>query len=347
MIDIVRLTHALRPEGIEWPEREPGVASFRLEALTAANGIEHSAAHDALADVEATIAIARLIRARQPKLFDFAFNNRDKRRLAAELNVRAAKPVLHVSARYPARLGCIAAVVPLAMHPVNRNGVIVYDLRTDPGALLDMSAEQIRTRLYTASADLPEGAERIPLKVVHINRSPVIVPMGTITEQARERWHMDADTEQRHLQIVRDTPGLSEKVAEVFADKGGFPPQSDPDRDLYGSFLSDDDRQRCERVRVASPDELATLQPGFDAAKLDELLFRYRARNWPETLNRDERLRWEEFRRARLTEPGAGGSIVLDEYRHELSRMAVDLSLTAEQREVVNALIDWPVELGL
>ena len=347
MIDVVRLTRALRPEGIEWPEREPGVSSFRLEELTAANGIEHSGAHDALADVRATIEIARLIRDRQPKLFGFVFNNRDKRKLAAQLNVRAANPVLHVSARYPARLGCIAAVVPLAMHPANRNGVIVFDLRSDPTPLLQMSADEIRTRLYTATAELPEGVERIPLKVVHLNRSPVIVPMGTLTDAARECWSMDAAAEQRHLEVLLHADGLADKLAEVFGDGTAFPSQSDPDRDLYGGFLSDDDRRRCEQVRRTPPEQLGQLQPGFDALKLNELLFRYRARNWPETLTHDERLRWEEFRRARLTEPGAGGSIVLDDYRHQLSRMAVDLSLTPEQRAVVDALIDWPAELGL
>jgi exodeoxyribonuclease-1 len=347
MIDVVRLTHALRPEGIHWPEREPGVASFRLEDLTAANGIEHSGAHDALVDVRATIAVARLIRERQPRLFDFVLNNRDKQRLAAQLNVRAMQPVLHVSARYPARLGCIAAVVPLAMHPGNRNGVIVYDLRVDPSDLMRMSAEEIKTRLYTPSAELPEGVERIPLKVVHVNRAPVVVPMGTLTPEARERWQMDEVAEQAHLDALRSADGLAEKLAQVFDSRDAFPAQSDPDRDLYGSFLSDDDRRRCEAVRQADPEELATLQPGFEAGKLNELLFRYRARNWPETLQRGERAQWEEYRRARLTEPGAGGSIVLDDYRRQLSRMAVDLSLTPEQRAVVDALIDWPAELGL
>lgn len=347
LIDVVRLTRALRPEGINWPEKEDGVTSFRLEELTAANGIEHAGAHDALVDVKATVALARLVRDRQPKLFDFVFNNRDKHKLAAQLNVRAGKPVLHVSARYPARLGCIAAVVPLAMHPTNRNGVIVYDLRTDPTPLLTMPTEEIRTRLYTPTADLPEGVERIPLKVVHVNRAPVIVPMGTVTAAAREQWQMDAQAEQRHLETLRAAPGLARKLAEVFAAGDRFPPQSDPDRDLYGGFLSDDDRRRCERVRRTPTEELAPLQPGFDAAKLEELLFRYRARNWPETLQGQERLRWDEFRRERLTQAGAGGSIVLDDYRKQLSRLAVDATLTPAQRAVIDALLDWPRELGL
>ena len=347
MIDVVRLTRALRPQGIQWPEKEPGVTSFRLEELTAANGIEHAGAHDALADVRATIALARLVRERQPRLFDFVFNNRDKHRLATQLNVRATSPVLHVSSRYPARLGCIAAVLPVAMHPVNRNGVIVYDLRVDPQPLLTMSAEEIRTRLYTASADLPEGAERIPLKVVHLNRAPVIVPMGTLTDAAREQWQMDESVEQRHLQALRAAPALADKLAAVFAEGQQFPAQSDPDRDLYGGFLSDADRRRCDLVRRTPVDQLGQLNPGFEAAKLDELLFRYRARNWPETLAVGERERWEEFRRERLTQPGAGASITLDDYRRQLTHLVVDANLSQQQRAVVDALIEWPQELGL
>ena len=347
MIDVVRLTRALRPQGIQWPEKEPGVNSFRLEELTAANGIEHAGAHDALADVRATIALARLVRERQPRLFDFVFNNRDKHRLATQLNVRTTSPVLHVSSRYPARLGCIAAVLPVAMHPVNRNGVIVYDLRVDPQPLLTMSAEEIRTRLYTASADLPEGAERIPLKVVHLNRAPVIVPMGTLTDAAREQWQMDESVEQRHLQALRAAPALADKLAAVFAEGQQFPAQSDPDRDLYGGFLSDADRRRCDLVRRTPVDQLGQLNPGFEAAKLAELLFRYRARNWPETLAVGERERWEEFRRERLTQPGAGASITLDDYRRQLTHLVVDANLSQQQRAVVDALIEWPQELGL
>ena len=347
MIDVVRLTRALRPQGIQWPEKEPGVTSFRLEELTAANGIEHAGAHDALADVRATIALARLVRERQPRLFDFVFNNRDKHRLATQLNVRTSGPVLHVSSRYPARLGCIAAVLPLAMHPVNRNGVVVYDLRVDPQPLLTMSAEEIRTRLYTATADLPEGTERIPLKVVHLNRAPVIVPMSTLTDAAREQWQMDESVEQRHLQALQAAPGLADKLAAVFAEGPQFPAQSDPDRDLYGGFLSDADRRRCDLVRRTPVDQLGQLNPGFEAAKLDELLFRYRARNWPETLAVGERERWEEFRRERLTQPGAGASITLEDYRRQLTRLAVDANLSRQQRAVVDALIEWPQEIGL
>lgn len=344
LIDVVRLTRALRPEGIEWPTREDGVTSFKLEHLTAANDIAHQGAHDALADVHATIAMARLIKQAQPKLFEFAFQNRDKRTLAKQLDVATKRPVLHVSGKYPAALGHIAAVVPLAWHPTNRNEVVVYDLRVDPEPLLSLDAAAVRERIFTRSEDIPEGQARIPLKTVRLNRAPVVVPMGTLTDAAREEWLMPADAEARHLAMLRDATGLEAKLAEVFGERD-FAACDDPDQDLYGGFLSDGDRRLCEQVRRAGSDELAGLRPPFEAAKLQELLFRYRARNWPQTLSAPEKARWESYRRGRVSDPAYG--IDLATYRKKLSRLAIDTGLSDSQRALVDALIDWPAEIGL
>lgn len=346
LIDVVRLTRALRPEGIEWPRREDGAPSFRLEHLSAANGIEHAGAHDALADVRATVALARLIRDRQPKLFDYLLAHRDKQWLDRVLDPRRQQPVVHVSARYPAELGCIAAVLPLAPHPVNRNGVIVYDLRHDPEPLLHLSSEQIRERLYTPSAERPEGESRIALKIVHINRSPVVVPMNTLTAAARDEWRMDESVEQRHRQRLLEAQGLAGKLAEVFAESP-FQPADDPDQALYDGFISPDDRKRCEQVRCCKPEELGDCVAAFDDPKLDELLFRYRARNYPHTLTPPERNRWQAYRLQRLTSPEGSASIQLDEYRRQLSRLAIDTSLSPQRRAVIDDLLDWPAEIGL
>ncbi|MEE4277508.1 MAG: exodeoxyribonuclease I, partial [Halieaceae bacterium] len=164
LIDVLRLAHALRPQGIQWPEREPGVTSFKLEALTAANAIEHVGAHDALADVRATLALARRLKAAQPRLFAYALKLRNKA-YVAELLASGA-PLLHVSARYAAAQGCIAPVLKVASHPNQRNQVICFDLRQDPTQLLDLSAEELQQRLFTRREDLPEGVERLPVKGV-------------------------------------------------------------------------------------------------------------------------------------------------------------------------------------
>lgn len=346
LIDVVRLTHALRPDGIEWPMHDDGSTSFRLEQLTAANGIAHEGAHDALADVQATIELARLIKDKQARLFDYVFQHRHKSWYADVLNPDRQSPVLHVSARYPASLGCIAAVLPLARHPTNRNEIIVYDLRADPALLLDLPADQIRERLYTASKDLPEGEERIAIKTVKINHAPVVVPMNTLTDQAREKWQMPTEAEQRHREQLLAAPGLANKLAEVFGDSdwGG---EQDADSALYGGFIPDADRRVCERVLAASPEQLASGRFEFQDARLRELFWRYRARNWPKTLSRPEREAWERLRRQRLIDGEAGGSLTLKAYRAELAKLAIDPGLSPAQRTLIDQLIEWPEVIGL
>ncbi len=147
IIDMMRLTHALRPEGIKWPVKDDGSTSFKLEDLTAANGISHEGAHDAVSDVYATIDMARLVRTQHPKLYSYLFDMRDKRKVGSNLNLQEQLVILHVSSMYPSKQGCISPVIPLAAHPTNKNGIIVYDLRHDPEPLLSLSSEEIKNRL--------------------------------------------------------------------------------------------------------------------------------------------------------------------------------------------------------
>ena len=347
LIDVVRLTRALRPEGFNWPTHpEAGTTSFRLTDLTAANGIGHADAHDALADVQATIALARLLRQQQPRLFEYCRTHRDKKTLGALLDPQAATPVLHVSARYPAATGCIALVLPLAWHPTQKNGVIVYDLRQAPDDVLQLSAEEIHTRLYTATDDLPAGQHRPALKVVHLNRAPVVVPANTLTDAACTDWQMPAAPAAEHAAALQAAqPALAAKLAEVFSIP--YPARgTDPDFDLYGGgFLAPADRALCQDVRQATPEALASLQPDFIDPRLTTLLFRYRARNWPDTLNACEQAEWDTFRHHRLTDPAAGASITLADYQAELSQLIV--SATDQERDLLEALLAWPAELGL
>lgn len=340
VIDMVRLTAALRPDGIEWPLDENGRPSFRLELLTAANGIGHEGAHDALADVYATIELARLIRRRQPKLYDFCWRHRGKREAAAQLRLGALQPVLHVSEKYPAEKGCIAVVAALAPHPANHNGVLVYDLGVEPSPLLELEAEAIRERIFTRTADLPEGTGRVPLKTVHLNKCPIIVPLSVLRSGDAERLGIDLGRCETHLQRIKRAPDLTAKLAAVFRKPS---PESrdgeDPDLMLYeGGFFSDADRLKMARLREMSPDELAALKPDFDDPRLPEMLFRYRARNFPQFLSSEEMARWEAFRRRRLTVPDCGASITLQDYEARLCELETGGDLAGREREILESL---------
>jgi exodeoxyribonuclease-1 len=346
IIDTVRLTHALRPEGIEWPQDERGVTSFRLERLTEANGIAHESAHDALSDVHATIAMARLIKTCQPRLFNYVFTGRDKQTLGQRLNLQQRMPVLHVSSMYPAQRGCLAMVMPLARHPGNPNGVIVYDLSQDPAPLLELDEEEIHRRLFTPSAELPQGVARIPLKTVHLNKCPVVVPMNTLTPEAAERWSIDVAQGDRHREQLMAHAGVVQKLEAVHR-RSEFEPVSDPDQALYsGGFFSRDDRQRMQRILATPPGELGSFPLVFDDDRLPEMLFRYRARNWPDSLDAEERARWEEFRQARLLEPDGGASITLDDYLTTLDQLEADPQTPPEKLPLIAQLLAWAEEIA-
>ncbi|QNN59162.1 exodeoxyribonuclease I [Diaphorobacter ruginosibacter] len=314
LLDVVRMTRALRPEGIEWPLNEEGQVSFRLEHLTRANGLVHEAAHDALSDVRATIALARLIRQHQPKLFDYALSLHKKDRVIAELRLPAsidqARPFLHVSGMFPADRGCLAVMFPLTSHPTNKNEVLAWDLSHDPCELVDLDVETIRLRMFSKAAELPEGMTRLPIKTIHLNKSPMIVGnVHTLSAQMAERWGLDLEAAAQNAQRARELPDMSAIWAQVFKRPAAEP--LDVDQDLYGGFVGNEDRRRLHHLRSLSPEDLATARTGFDDPRLAELFWRYRARNFPATLSPEDQERWEMHRQEVLME-GVSGSRTFD-----------------------------------
>lgn len=341
IIDMVRTCYALRPDGIEWPRHPDGKPSFKLSDLSTANNIKHEHAHDALSDVYATIGIARLVKTQQNRLYDYLFNNRDKHTLAQQLNVVEQNPVLHTSSKYPSEYGCTSMIVPLIMHPYNRNSVIVYDLRYDPSELIELTADEIRERLYTKTENLPGNAKRIPIKEIHLNKCPVIAPIKTLTEQARQQIQLDTTLSEKNLRTLLKTKNLTSKIKNVYNNRG-FPLISDPDLALYsGGFFSETDRKAMQQIRQIQPENLVKLTTQFEDTRLPEMLFRYRARNYPETLTREEQERWEEYRIAKLTDPNENGSMTIDQYEQQLNTLAASSDLTSEKKKILKSLNEY------
>lgn len=313
LIDLLRMCHALRPGGIEWPQREDGTPSFRLEDLAQANGIAQARAHDAVSDVEALVALARLVRERQPRVFAHHFRLRRKNAVFGLLDVAGMTPLVHVSARYPASRGCLALVSPLAAHPENPNAVIAFDLSADPEPLIQLDAEDIADRVFTPRADLPEGIERIPLKAIHANRGPALAPISVLRGTDLARIGLDPDRALAHLERLRRAEGLAAKLQHVFRrDRHDTSP--DPELGLYAGFLPDADRPLLAAVRATPPEQLGARDFPFQDPRYRELLFRYRARNWPESLDAAERERWDAFRRRRLGQETPLTSLTLAGY---------------------------------
>lgn len=333
LIDPLRLARALRPEGIHWPtDPTTGRPTFKLTALTEANGINHDDAHDAVSDVKATIALASLLRDRQPKLFRFLLDHRSKHKAADLLALGEWRPVVHASEKFPAERHCMAVVVALAKHPTNANGVIVYDLSFDPTPLLNLDVGSLKHRLYTAAAELPEGVERLHLKTVHLNKCPVLAPLKVLQTPDCERLGIDLKRCEQHLDALRHAPDLATKVQAIVGQSERETPIIDPDLMLYSGFLGDRDRATLDRLRRMPPEELSRARPSFDDQRLPELLFRYRARNYPDTLSPEETARWETFRRERLS------AQVCEDYAARLRELE---ALPNTSPEIIRSLWDY------
>lgn len=351
LLDVVRMTWALRPDGIEWPLKPDGKPSFKLEHLSAANGLAHEQAHDALSDVQATLAVARLIRQRQPRLFDFAFALHRRDRVLQELGLPAlavqARAFVHISGQFPTERGCLAVMWPLANHPHNRNELLAWDLAHDPRELADLRPDEVRQRLFTRQADLPEGMRRLPLKTIHLNRSPMVVAnLGVLRGAVAQRFGLDLAQMEQHAVHAAALPDLGALWEAVFTREAPAVPP-DVDGALYDGFLGDEDRRRLDRLRALDPADPAWRRAGFDDARLDELIFRFRARNHPETLDTGEQVRWQRHCAARLLQ-GERGMTPLPVYLERLDALAeAALERGDDRAEAILAeLVDYAASLA-
>ncbi|MFZ6769086.1 exodeoxyribonuclease I [Undibacterium sp. Di26W] len=339
IMDMVRTCYALRPEGIHWPLNDEGKPSFRLELLTAANGIAHESAHDALSDVRATIAMARLIRERQPKLFDFCFALHKKDRAAAEIGMPLLdKAFLHVSGMFPTDRGCLAVMWPLAMHPKNKNEVIAWDLAYDPSELAGLDVATIQLRLFSKTDVLPEGVQRLPVKSIHINKSPTVIGnLKTLSANMAAKWQIDMPL---MLQHAEKAAALGPAIAAIWEQVYARPEaaEADVDEDLYGGFVGSGDRRLLNELRRMKPAQLAKASTSFQDPRLTELLFRYRARNFYDSLSTEEQQAWEEHRTTRLLD-GAGNARTVEMYFNQIDTLSETADEAAE--EILGALYDY------
>jgi exodeoxyribonuclease-1 len=342
IIDMVRMTRALRPEGIEWPNYDDGTPCFKLEALTQANNLEHGSAHDALSDVYATIAMAQLIKRRQPKLFDYAYRLRSKRFASGLIDIDRFKPLLHISSMFPSSQGNCALMVPLALHPHNKNSVIAYNLSAAPDDLFNLEAEALAKRLFVRRDELPDGVERLALKEIHLNKSPMLLSPAMLDDATAERLGIDREQAKAHWQRFADlslveSTALRAKLATLYQGKA-FAERHDPEQQLYSGFLDDHDKRLAAAVRRSDGAQLAAGHWDFHDSRLPELLWRYRARNFPQTLSAPEQQRWREFCHRRLTDPAAGAGLVKADFEARLAALMADTTLDEAQRQLLQQL---------
>lgn len=325
MLDVVRMTRALRPDGIQWPFASDGAPTNRLELLAALNQLTHEKAHDALSDVEATIGLARLIRKKQPKLFDFLLSMRDKRAVAKI--VSSNQPFVYTSGRYDSDFEKTTVAVHLADIPDQPGAALVYDLRHNPKEYTKKSEDELINAWQTRRSDREFP---LPVKIIRYNRCPAVAPLGVLDEASQGRLCLDTakinkhhkDLQENRKALVQTFQNVALAVRPTEQEKLFELEDVDVDTRLYDGFFSKEDSQMLERVRAAHPNELTVANFPFKDDRLKQLLPLYKARNYPESLTSDEQTAWEGYRYRRFMQGGE---------KSRFAQFARQLQATAER----------------
>ena len=300
MLDVVRMTRALRPGGIVWPVDASGEPINKLESLTKANGLIHDNAHDALSDVEGLIAVTKLIHTSQPQLFDYLLSMRDKKAVQKLVNLDQKTPFVYTSGRYDKEFSKTTVAFPLTS---GKNGsVVVYDLRYDPTPFVKLDTRELAKKLYASWEERKDpDFVKLPVKELQYNRAPAVAPVGVLENGSGwEKIALDKETIETHRKLLLAYPQFAENLRSLYETKPDYKKSPDPEAQLYDSFLDDRDKLRVETVRNADEKILADFHPDFNDERLTPLLLHYKARNFPRSLSEAEVVLWEEWRSARI-----------------------------------------------
>jgi len=299
MLDVVRMTRALRPDGIEWPFVD-GKEANRLELITKLNGIDHLKAHNALSDVEALIAVTKLVKDNQPQLYSYLLKIRDKKEVKKLVNLDDKQPFIYVSGRFSADFHKATVAFPLTSG--RNSNVVVYDLRYDPTPFLELTPIELEKRLLASWEDRQkEGFVAVPIKEMQYNRAPAVAPLGVLAQSdGWTRIGLDEAIITKHRNTLLSVPSFAENIRSVLEKRPEFKKSLDVEAQLYDGFVSDVDTLRVAKVRQANEQQLADLHPDFTDERLSPLLLHYKARNYPKSLAEEEAILWETWRAARI-----------------------------------------------
>ncbi len=319
LMDVVRIVRALRPEGIHWPVDQKGQPTNRLELLTKANGLDHENAHDALNDVFATIAVAKLLRKKQPKVFDYLLGVRNKKQIVELLDLQDPKPFVYCSGRYSNKWQKTTAVLPVVEGP--NGSVLVFDLRADPLEFAKLDDTALKAKLFSRD----ETTEILPVKVLKPNACPAVAPLGVFNKEVQERLELSAKTIEENFNKFRSISGFGERIGLLFSEndesrRKKYGTETDPDFQIYDGFVGDQDKTKMRIIRAADENSLADTNVEFADERLEKLLIRYKARNFPRSITDSERQLWESYRSERIMQ-GKNGQLSLEQFAKRLSEL--------------------------
>lgn len=343
IIDLVRASYALRPEGINWPHYENLRPCFTLEALCKANNIGHDAAHDALSDVHATIGLAKLIKIKQPKLYDYYWDLRDKHKVATMLLNFQQNMFVYVNGFVSSLQGCCTIIMPVCMHPTNKNAVLCIDLLNSIDVFKSDDSERLAQALFqkrdavVTNQELTQDSPRV--YSISMNKCPFVAPIKTLGEKRAVNLNIDIEAAKTAFEELIKVPHLAQLCARVFSPREPITIPDNIDEQLYTSgFVSAADKNLMEAVRYAQPEKLCAYTGKFESDVINQVLFRYRARNYPNLLDEAEMQQWQRHVEDRLTRDNKKECLSLAEFMHTIDSLGQQYEQYPDKTKILRSL---------
>jgi len=341
ILNVARFCYALKEENsLEWVI-EKNRPIFKLDRLAPANGIEHSDAHDAMADVRATIGIAKIIKQKQPKFFAYALSLNEKK--VVEELVHFLHPMLLTTSSFGPKCSYTRMVTAICEHPKYSGRAIVFNLKQDPKLILDTDTDKLIKNLFSKKADLDKGVERPGLSELVYNKSPMFycsekLDSFNLLSSRIEKFHIDMEKCMKHLRFIqKNEKEIKEKIKLIYSQKTEMIASKDVDQALYDNFISNEDRAICNKIQKLSINEISTYKPEFIDKKLSELFLNFKARNYPENLTEDENKKWNKIVESRLK--GSNGYLSIESFMKSLNKLLEDsLELSEEEQKKIKIL---------
>jgi exodeoxyribonuclease-1 len=246
VLRIVQAASVFAPNTITVPVGDRGQSVFRLDRLAPANGFDHAHAHDALADVEATIHLCRLLAERNHEFWSWC--TRFSRKFVVQDFVRK-NPVFCLTEFYYSRPHSWL-VTPIGKSPGNQNDIFALDLANDPDELGALDDDELARRL----AQSPR-----PVRRIRANAFPLIAPVDDMPAASMASELSRAEVERRAA-IIRRKSALRERLCALMdEERKDAEPSPHLEEQIYDGFITDEDAPLLAEFHDASWDDRLAL----------------------------------------------------------------------------------------
>ncbi|QJC33418.1 exodeoxyribonuclease I [Enterobacteriaceae endosymbiont of Donacia clavipes] len=291
ILSLVRACYVLRPNGVYWPKID-NIPIFNLEKIANINNIKNpynKNAHDALSDVYTTISVTKLIKKKQPLLYEYFLKYSNKKKLIKKIDLSKIQIFVHISSIYKNKNNNINCITPLFWHPKNKNVLISYNLINNVYNFLQIKKN---TKKY-------EKNIFSHIQLINFNKSPLLIPINILRDKDIKRLKFKILFYIKNFLILKKNFFKIQKIIKYvflnFKQKYEKTNIYNVDGQLYKNFFPTKDLLQFKKIYDQKKININLNKFIFKDIRASILLFKYKARNFPSTLNKTEKKTWNIY----------------------------------------------------